>query len=74
MDLAAKKKAREERMQAKRDMIKSQATDVAPNEVEAVSKDTPREDTRKDTKNDNKDKSTEYKKEEKSEKSEKAKQ
>ena len=41
IDLAAKKKAREERMQAKREAIKGQQESVPDSEAEAVSEKTP---------------------------------
>jgi len=53
MDLAAQKKARAERMQAKRDSIKAQNESVAESESEAVAEKTPEaneEDTKKDDK------------------------
>lgn len=43
MDLAAKKKAREERMQAKRDMIRQQQESIAPTESDAVAEAAPAE-------------------------------
>jgi len=36
MDLAAKKKAREERMQAKREAISAQASQIDPTEADSV--------------------------------------
>ncbi|MFT5036519.1 MAG: large subunit ribosomal protein L32 [Candidatus Azotimanducaceae bacterium] len=53
MDLASKKKAREERMSAKREAIKSQNGDVNPDEPEAVADKAP-EETQEDTKKDDK--------------------
>ena len=53
MDLASQKKAREERMQAKRDSIKAQNESVAESETEAVAEKTPEaneEETKKDDK------------------------
>lgn len=43
MDLAAKKEAREARMKAKREMIRSEAESVAATETEAVAENTPAE-------------------------------
>ncbi len=43
MDLAAKKKAREERMQAKKDTIKAQNESIAGSEAEAVAEAKPEE-------------------------------
>ena len=43
MDLAAKRQARTERMQAKREAIKAQAEAAAPTEAEEVSEATPEE-------------------------------